>query len=235
MLSSDGYLNDQIMVSSQNAHKDISKLFIKIEQIGTGCTGSIHSIKYLNNNKICAVKQIQKEDEFARMLFTTEARSLSKLKHASIIKYIDMLMDENYYYLITEKADYDLYHIMKQKGHISEKKTKKIMYGLFKAIYHIHKKNLVHRDLKPENIVFMSNDTNRPIIIDFGDAEMCKKGKTYNEFVGTPPYMSPERLGQHNADQLKKSDVWALVLLLMKCTLDSDVLMVIHKNKYSEP
>ena len=56
----------------------------------------------------------------------------------------------------------------------------------------------------------MSNDTDRPIIIDFGDAEMCKKGKTYTEFVGTPPYMSPERLGEHNVNQLKKSDVWAL-------------------------
>ena len=209
LLSPHGYINETpSWFPSQNAHRDISKLFDKIENIGSGCTGKIYSVCYRDN--ICAVKQIKRDDEFGRMLFTTEARSLSKLKHRSIIKYVDMLMDEKYYYLILEKADYDLYHIMRHKGYISEKKTKKIMYNLINAIYYIHKKNLVHRDLKPENIVFFDNDTDRPMLIDFGDAEMCKKGKVYTEFVGTPPYMSPERLGEHNADQLKKADVWAL-------------------------
>merc|ERR1712228_739514 len=39
---------------------------------------------------------------------------------------------------------------------------------------------------------------------------IAKKGKIYTEFVGTPPYMSPERLGEYNCEQLKKSDIWAI-------------------------
>ena len=156
------------------------------------------------------MKQIPKNDDFAQMLFITESRCLSKLKHSSIIEFIDMLMDKKYYYLIMEKCDYDLYHIMKRHGHISEKKTKRIMYALLAAIYYLHDKNIAHRDLKPENIVFHDNDNNRPILIDFGDAEICKSNKMYDEFVGTAPYMSPERLVQHNGDELKKADMWAL-------------------------
>merc|ERR1712154_664561 len=102
------------------------------DEIGDGVTGSVFEVKY--NNKIYALKRINKIDEFGRMLFTTEARALSKLKHPSIIKYVDMLMDNDYYYLILEKADFDLYHVMKQKGYLSEKKTKIITYALLDAL-----------------------------------------------------------------------------------------------------
>ena len=173
--------------------------------------GIIYRVTYKNSNY--AMKQISRDDEFARTLFITESRCLSKLKHSSIIEFVDMLMDKKYYYLIMEQCDYDLYHIMKRAGFISEKKTKKIVYGLLGAIYYLHSKNVAHRDLKPENIVFHDNNTNQPILIDFGDAEMCKKGKMYDEFVGTPPYMSPERLGEHNGEQLKKADIWALAVI----------------------
>ena len=32
-------------------------------------------------------------------------------------------------------------------------------------------------------------------------------------FVGTPPYMAPERLGDHKGWQLKKADVWAIAAI----------------------
>ena len=49
-----------------------------------------------------------------------------------------------------------------------------------------------------------------PKLIDFGDALYVRKDKKYTEFVGTPPYMSPERLADHYGWQLKKADVWAI-------------------------
>ena len=38
---------------------------------------------------------------------------------------------------------------------------------------------------------------------------VAKDGKTYAELVGTPPFMSPERLREHSAAELKKADMWA--------------------------
>merc|ERR1712154_43254 len=63
------------------------------------------------------------------------------------------------------------------------------------------------------NIVFIATDTDNPRLIDFGDAEMAKDDKTYTEFVGTPPYMSPERLDAHKGWELKKSDIWAIAVI----------------------
>eukprot|EP01084_Bolivina_argentea_P021846 40612_1 len=42
---------------------------------------------------------------------------------------------------------------------------------------------------------------------------MAKKDQIYTEFVGTPPYMSPERLDEHRGWQLKKADIWALAVI----------------------
>eukprot|EP01084_Bolivina_argentea_P199013 340606_1 len=195
----------------RHGHKKIRKLFKWGAELGRGVTGSVFEVEY--KGQICAVKQVEKNDQWGKMLFTTEARVLSKLKHNGIIQFIDMFFDERYYYLVLEKADYDLYYVMKEKGKLSERKTKNITYSLLKAIAYMHKKNLAHRDLKPENIVFVAHETNRPRLIDFGDAEMAKKDKTYTEFVGTPPYMSPERLDEHKGWQLKKADVWAVAVI----------------------
>eukprot|EP01084_Bolivina_argentea_P312091 540289_1 len=162
---------------ARHGHKHIAKLFKWHFELGRGVTSSVHVIEY--KQQICAVKQLTRHDEWGRMLFTTEARVLSKVRHCGIIRFIDMFFDEKYYYLVLEKADFDLYDVMKKRGHLSERKTRNITYALLNAISYMHKNNLVHRDLKPENIVFMSNDTNQPLLIDFGDAEMAKKDKIY--------------------------------------------------------
>eukprot|EP00484_Ammonia_sp_Unknown_P021015 CAMPEP_0197034044 /NCGR_PEP_ID=MMETSP1384-20130603/12265_1 /TAXON_ID=29189 /ORGANISM="Ammonia sp." /LENGTH=348 /DNA_ID=CAMNT_0042463919 /DNA_START=37 /DNA_END=1083 /DNA_ORIENTATION=+ len=210
-LSEHGYLRDIPLGAwfpAKHAHRDIAKLFTKCEEIASGATGTVYCVKY--QDKLYALKQISRDDQVGRMLFTTEARVLSSLKHPGIVQYIDMFADRHYYYLITQRADFNLYHVMQRKQYLSEKQTKRIIYELLGAVRHLHRKNLVHRDLKPENIVFRSEEPNKPLLIDFGDAEMAKAEKVYTEFVGTPGYMAPERLGKHTGAQLKKSDVWAI-------------------------
>ena len=196
---------------ARHGHKRVRKLFKWNKELGHGVTGSVHEIEY--KSQICAVKQVEMNDQWARMLFTTEARVLSKLRHNGIIGFVDMFFDEKYYYLVLEKADFDLYYVMKKKGQLSERKTRNIVYALLKAIAYMHKKDLAHRDIKPENIVFIATDTNQPKLIDFGDAERARDNKTYTEFVGTPPYMSPERLDEHKGWQLKKADIWAIAVI----------------------
>lgn len=65
-----------------------------------------------------------------------------------------------------------------------------------------------------ENIVFNKNCPDTPKIIDFGDAELISDDGRFSEFVGTALYMAPERLTPHQGWQLKKSDVWAVGMLI---------------------
>eukprot|EP01083_Nonionella_stella_P051218 136008_1 len=196
---------------TRHAHTNIRDLFEFHREISHSETSSVHEITY--KSEICVLKQIVKDHPRGRMLFETEAHILSQLCHANIIGYIDMFFDEEYYYLLVEKAECDLFSVLKNKGRLSEETTRNITYQLLQALRHIHRRNLVHRDLKPENIVFISaENTEHPLLIDFGDAECTQKDKEYTECVGTPPYMSPERsYGHgHHGWQLKKSDIFAI-------------------------
>eukprot|EP00485_Elphidium_margaritaceum_P003547 CAMPEP_0202698078 /NCGR_PEP_ID=MMETSP1385-20130828/11345_1 /ASSEMBLY_ACC=CAM_ASM_000861 /TAXON_ID=933848 /ORGANISM="Elphidium margaritaceum" /LENGTH=386 /DNA_ID=CAMNT_0049354681 /DNA_START=82 /DNA_END=1242 /DNA_ORIENTATION=- len=214
-LSTDGYLTDIPFGSwfpSSHAHRDCSTLFTKHKCIDRGATCAVYDVTY--HGRRCALKQIVRSERFGEPLFITEARCLSKLRHTSIIEYIDMWMDEQFYYLVLEKADINLRDVLLQKHNLAELQCKLIAYALLNALQYMHNKQVAHRDIKPENIVFVGRNLGAPKLIDFGDAVMCKPDKMYSEFVGTPPYMSPERLRDHNAAELQKSDIWALAAVV---------------------
>merc|ERR1719242_1868826 len=139
-----------------------------------------------------------------------EVRVLSRLRHQGIIGFVDVFLDAKYFYVVTERADFDLKHLMTTSGPLDESRTKSITFALLQAVAYLHSENVVQRDLKPKNIVFCGDTTK---IIDFGDAQQVTDDKTYTDFVGTPPYMAPERLGEHKGWQLKKSDVWAIAAI----------------------
>jgi len=73
----------------------------------------------------------------------------------------------------------------------------------------------VHRDIKPDNI-FLDGPARAVKIIDFGLArdatEDAVKLTLDGAVVGTPAYMSPERIGEQSIDA--KSDLFGLGVIL---------------------
>ena len=90
------------------------------------------------------------------------------------------------------------------------------------AIQHAHQKGVIHRDIKPSNVlVTMQDDVPIPKVIDFGIAKATQHELTdktlftrYEEFVGTPSYMSPEQMQLNALDIDTRSDIYALGVLL---------------------
>src|SRR5204862_3274390 len=91
------------------------------------------------------------------------------------------------------------------------------------AIQHAHHKGIIHRDLKPSNILVTVNDV-VPVrkVIAFGIAKATTgqqlTDKTlftaYEQFIGTPAYMSPEQAVMTSLDIDTRSDIYALGVLL---------------------
>ena len=90
------------------------------------------------------------------------------------------------------------------------------------AVQHAHQKGVIHRDLKPSNVLVTELDGRAvPKVIDFGVAKATATRLTektlftrFNQWIGTPAYMSPEQAGLASLDVDTRSDVYALGVLL---------------------
>src|SRR5262249_35762947 len=90
------------------------------------------------------------------------------------------------------------------------------------AVQHAHQKGIIHRDLKPSNILVASNDgVPVPKVIDFGIAKATQGRLTdqtlftaFEQFMGTPAYMSPEQAELTMVDVDTRSDIYSLGVLL---------------------
>jgi serine/threonine-protein kinase len=90
------------------------------------------------------------------------------------------------------------------------------------AIQHAHQKGIIHRDLKPSNILVTLHDgVPVPKVIDFGIAKATQGRLTdqtlftaFEQFIGTPAYMSPEQAELSGLDIDTRSDIYSLGVLL---------------------
>ncbi|HYV26268.1 MAG TPA: serine/threonine-protein kinase [Candidatus Eisenbacteria bacterium] len=90
------------------------------------------------------------------------------------------------------------------------------------AIQHAHQKGIIHRDIKPSNVLVTLHDgVPVPKVIDFGIAKATQGELTdktihtqFQQFIGTPAYMSPEQAEMSGLDIDTRGDVYSPGVLL---------------------
>ncbi|XKL67167.1 hypothetical protein PGB90_010587 [Kerria lacca] len=203
---------------SENFDLKIKKYFYMEKCIGNGTFSTVFQVRHVQNGQRFALKKIFIKDiqvELAKIDYYNEVQLLKRLQHPNIIKYI-----HNGYYkndgtlnIILELASlgdlsYFISDHIKKMYLVPEEKIWKFTTQLSSAVDYMHLNRIIHRDLKPANIFLSENEDIK--IGDFGMGEFCPdKTKLYSvSVVGTPYYMSPERLLQ--GKYFFNSDVWSL-------------------------
>jgi len=109
------------------------------------------------------------------------------------------------------------------RNNLSTRERLNLFMQVCHAVQHAHQKGIIHRDLKPSNILVTQLDGKPvPKVIDFGIAKatghQLLTDKTlftaFQQFIGTPAYMSPEQAEVSGADIDTRSDIYALGVLL---------------------
>ena len=77
---------------------------------------------------------------------------MKEIKCINSIEIYDYYNDDNYYYIVMEKCDEDLFDLLEKKKGFSENEIKNIFLQLNNALKIMYEKKIIHRDLKPENI-----------------------------------------------------------------------------------
>src|SRR5437899_611130 len=111
------------------------------------------------------------------------------------------------------------------QNNLSTHERLKLFTQVCQAIQHAHQKGIIHRDIKPSNILVTVTEPGAPgcpKVIDFGIAKAttgqrltdCTLFTAFEQFVGTPAYMSPEQAMLTSLDIDTRTDIYALGVLL---------------------
>ena len=167
--------NDKIIYKPNNKNNKIGNYEI-IKTLGEGTFGKVKLAIHIPTNEKVAIKILEKsriEDNDDLQCINREITFLKTLNHINIISLYEIIENTEYYYIIMEYAENDLFTYIVQNNFLSEETASLFYFQIIKAIEYIHKYKIVHRDLKPENILLSNNNTIIKII-DFGLANSYK-------------------------------------------------------------
>jgi eukaryotic-like serine/threonine-protein kinase len=198
-----------------------------LQQIGEGGCGVVYMAEQeepVRRRVALKVIKLGMDTKSVIARFEAERQALALMDHPNIAKVLDAGATETgrpFFVMelvrgvkITDYCD---------EAKLSTRERLDLFIQVCSAIQHAHQKGIIHRDLKPSNILVTINDgVPVPKVIDFGIAKATTgqqlTDKTlftaYEQFIGTPAYMSPEQAVMTSLDIDTRSDIYALGVLL---------------------
>src|SRR5436189_148576 len=141
--------------------------------------------------------------------FEAERQALALMDHPNIAKVLDAGATETGrpYFVMELVRGIKVTEFCDEKS-VPTAVRLKLFTQACQAIQHAHQKGVIHRDIKPSNILVTVNDgVPVPKIIDFGIAKATAGPLTdktfftaFEQFIGTPAYMSPEQAEMTSLD-----------------------------------
>ncbi|GAA1460659.1 serine/threonine protein kinase [Nocardiopsis exhalans] len=190
-----------------------------LSELGSGAMGTVWRAHDTGLNRVVAIKEVHlpydmppRERERARARVVREAQAAARIAHPSVVTVHDVLEEDGVPYIVMELLDGEsLSDRLKRSGPMSEAEVERIARPLLGALWAAHRAGVIHRDVKPANIM-LTEDGARPVLTDFGIANLPDHGGTAltgtGTILGTAAYAAPERL--ENDETSAVSDLWSL-------------------------
>jgi serine/threonine protein kinase/tetratricopeptide (TPR) repeat protein len=198
-----------------------------LQQIGEGGCGVVYMAEQEEPvRRRVALKIIKLGMDTKQVIarFEAERQALAMMDHPNIAKVLDAGATEagRPYFVMelvrgTKITDYS------DKQSLSTRDRLELFLQVCQAIQHAHQKGIIHRDIKPSNILVTLQDGKpTPKVIDFGIAKATTGQRltdqtlftAFEQFLGTPAYMSPEQAELTSEDIDTRSDIYSLGVLL---------------------
>ena len=194
--------------------------FKHLKLLGKGSFGKVILVKNQNNNKLYAMKILDKKFIIKKNQVShtqTERALLEKLKHPFIVRLNYAFQDSKRLYFLTEflQGGELFFHLRKNSGY-KEKAVRFYMCQILLALEYMHNNNYIYRDLKPENILIDKEGNIK--LTDFGLSKILpEEEKTTYTMCGTAEYLAPEILFGKGYDKTCDWFSFGVVLFEMFC------------------
>ncbi|MEM7473504.1 MAG: serine/threonine-protein kinase [Planctomycetota bacterium] len=203
------------------------------EKIGEGGMGEVYVAEQEKPiARKVALKVIKRGMDSKAVLarFEAEQQALALMNHRNIAKVLDAGMSPSGspYFVMELVSGMPITEYCDEKRLNIEERLE-LFIQVCRAIQHAHQKGIIHRDIKPSNVLVTEEDGQAvPKVIDFGVAKALSQKLTdrtvytsFQAFVGTPLYASPEQASLSNNDVDTRSDVYSLGVLLYELVTGS--------------
>jgi hypothetical protein len=194
----------------------IANRYALLAELGRGAMGVVWRAQDQLLGRAVALKELHPPQGMAaeernvleeRML--REARTAGRLNHPAVVTVYDIVRENGRTYLAMELVDAsDLATVVERHGPRDSVWMAGVALQVLGALEAAHTAGIVHRDVKPSNIMVRPDGAVK--LTDFGIAQAMDDPRltTNGGIVGSPAYMSPDRLQGWEASPA--SDLWAL-------------------------
>ncbi len=197
-----------------------------LQEIGEGGFGTVYMAdqeKPVRRRVALKIIKLGMDTKQVIARFEAERQALALMDHPNIAKVFDAgSTDRGRPYFVMELVRGVPITEYCDQNRLSTRKRLELFIAVCSAVQHAHQKGIIHRDIKPTNVMVTLHDgTPVPKIIDFGIAKATNQRLTertlfteYNQFIGTPAYISPEQAEMSGLDVDTRSDIYSLGVLL---------------------
>lgn len=203
----------------QAANRLIGGRYRLIARLGHGGMGTVWRARDEVVDREVAVKEPRVPDHLGERGHTTvhqrmqrEARAAARIDHPSVVTVHDVVIEDGKPWIVMELVRGPSLGDRLQEGTLDPREAARIGLAVLDALTAAHAIGILHRDVKPDNVMLGTGD--RVVLTDFGIAQIEGEQRLTETgaFIGSPEYISPERvLGQRPGPE---SDLWSLGVVL---------------------
>ncbi|MFI6097410.1 serine/threonine-protein kinase [Lentzea sp. NPDC051213] len=204
----------------QQQQRLIANRYALLAELGRGAMGVVWRAHDQLLGRAVALKELhppqgisEQERTVLEERMLREARTAGRLNHPAVVTVYDVVREDGRTFLAMELVDAaDLATIVERHGPRDSVWMANVALQALGALEAAHAAGIVHRDVKPSNIMVRPDGAVK--LTDFGIAQAIDDPRltTNGGIVGSPAYMSPDRL--HGFEASPASDLWALGVTL---------------------
>ncbi len=190
------------MAAAPEENRMVAGRYLLIARLGAGGMGTVWRAFDQMLLTEAALKEIdlggdlspsERHDRVERAL--REARHAARLRsHPNVVTILDVVVEDGLPWIVMELvASQSLFQLVRDHGPLSVTEVARIGIAVGDALSAAHSFGILHRDVKPSNVLIGTDG--RVVLTDFGIATRdSDSALTVTGVLGTPSYMSPERL-----------------------------------------